>query len=519
MSPSTSTPVAVPQLDDVQLVDAIAPALTRWPCAGLAVGVVHGGHLAWFHGHGVADLRTRAPITADTGFRIASITKTFTAVAVMQLVEQDRLHLDDPVNDHLTTFKLVPAKASYRPATIQHLLTHTAGIGYWRRLSDLLHPGTGSGDTPMQPPPALADYYRDGLLVEVEPGTKWMYSNHGFAALGQIVEDVTGQPYPRYLRDHVLQPLGMDHTALTPDPTWPTATGTTLRRHGLEPADTGPLPLLAAGGLYSTTGDLSRYIAALLDGGAGERGRILEPETLAAMFQPHHQPDPRVPGAGLGFHLDDMAGHRTVGHTGILSGFLSAMLLAPDDGMGVVVLTNSGDLTGRGAPDPLSVTLLRRLLDLPDDPIRRDIPPRPDIWKQLCGWYSPDPGPLTNLFTRAIWGAGADVTIDGGQLMVRPLHPLPTLRHGMHLHPDDPDDPYVFRVDFAELGWAGTQRAAFSHDDTGPAGSATRLTLNGFQFHRRPDARNPRHLATTGLALGATTAALTLRRRHTAASG
>ena len=132
-------------IDDLDLKATIAQVLERWPCAGLAVAVIADGGLAWFHGHGLADVAAKTPITEDIVFRIASLTKTFTAVAVMQLWEEGLVDLDAPANDYLRTFRLVPTKASLRPATVRHLLTHTAGIGYWRRLSDLLQPGVGSG--------------------------------------------------------------------------------------------------------------------------------------------------------------------------------------------------------------------------------------------------------------------------------------------------------------------------------------------------------------------------------------
>ena len=142
--------------------------------------------------HGVTDETTRAPVTPDTVFRIGSLTKTFTAVAVMQLWEQGLVDLDAPANDYLTTFRLRPTRPDLQPATLRHLLTHTAGIGYWPRLSDLLHPVFGCGRGSPQPAP-LGEYYRRGLPQEVQPGTKWVYSNHGFAALGQVVEDVSGR--------------------------------------------------------------------------------------------------------------------------------------------------------------------------------------------------------------------------------------------------------------------------------------------------------------------------------------
>ena len=125
----------------------IASALGRWPSSGLAVAVIRDGEPVLFCCHGIADVRSHRPVMRDTVFRIASLTKTITAVAVMQLCEQGLVDLDAPANDYLRGFQLVPAQASFRPATLRHLLTHTAGVGYWRRLSDVLHPGVGSGLT------------------------------------------------------------------------------------------------------------------------------------------------------------------------------------------------------------------------------------------------------------------------------------------------------------------------------------------------------------------------------------
>jgi CubicO group peptidase (beta-lactamase class C family) len=147
--------------------------------------------------------------------------------------------------------------------------------------------------------------------VEVEPGTKWVYSNHGFAALGQIVEDVTGQPLDRYLRDHVFEPLGMAGSDLLRSDRVKArlATGYVLRSHGLKPVADREVPTPASGGMYSTAGDMARYLAALLRMGAGEHGPVLRPATLAAMFQPHFRPDP--PGARHGAGLRAPRGERS----------------------------------------------------------------------------------------------------------------------------------------------------------------------------------------------------------------
>ena len=494
------------RIDDRDLEQKIAEVLGRWPAAGLAAGVVRDGSLEWFLGHGVADIRSREPITADTVFRIGSITKTFTAIAVMQLSEQGWVDLDAPASDYLRAFRLVPDQVSFRP-TLRHLLTHTAGIGYWRRLLDLLQPGVGSGDRAGRSgAPPLADYYRRGL--EVEPGTKWAYSNHGFAVLGQIVEDVSEKALDRYLRDHVFEPLGMEHTDLIrSERVRPRlATRYVLRSRGLRPVADRDVLTPGGSGMYSTAGDLARYMSALLRTGAGEPGSVLKPDMLDSMFQPHFRLDRRLPGMGLGFELGEENGHRTVCKGGVVSGFLSAMALAPDDGIGVIVLSNTGGLDGRGAPALLQVALLRRLLGLPDDAVPTSVAAHPEVWSEICGWYGLDPGPVTNLFARALMGAGAEVMVHRGHLILKPLTPVPAMRRGMRLYPDDPDDPSVFRIKFPEYG--RTARVVFSGG--ADEGRPMRLLMDVMSFEKRPDIRNPRRWVNAALLAGA--AALAVRR-------
>ena len=338
------------------------------------------------------------------------------------------------------------------------------------------------------------------MPVEVEPGTKWAYSNHGFAALGQIVEDVSGQPLDSYLRDNIFDPLGMEHTDLIrSERVRPLlATGYVLRARGLKPVADREIPTPGGGGMYSTTADIARYVAALLGAAVG-RDSVLRPESVATLFRPHFQPDPRVPGMGLAFELDEESGQQIVGKTGIVSGFDSAMALAPDKEIGVVVFSNTGGLDGRNATEPLAAALLRRLLGLPANVLGSDIPPRPEIWSEICGWYSPTPGLVTNLFPRALMGAGAAVVVDGGHLMLKPLTPIPAMRHGFRLYPDDPDDPYVFRIQFPEFGT--DLRVVFDREPK--EGAAMRLFLDRMLFERRPDLRNPRPWLTGLLAAGA----------------
>ena len=502
--------MSIASVEELAMSTRVGAVLNRWPTAGLAVGVVRDGSLAWFHGHGVADIGSGTSVDEDTVFRIASISKTFTAIAVMQLWEQGLVDLDAPANDYLRGYSLVPAKAAFRPATLRQLLTHTAGVRAVRRTSDLLRPALG-WEASLGRAPSLAEYYRGGLRVDVEPGTKWAYSNHGFATLGQIVEDVSRLPFDRYLRERVFEPLGMESSDLarTERVRPRLATGYTLGSRGLRAVADREIVTPGAGAVYSTIRDMARYVAALLGGGANEHGSVLRPETLARMFEPHYQPDPRLPGMGLGFFRDEVGGQRTVRHDGIWTGFRTDMVLAPDAGIGVLAFANTGWFDPRGAPVPVANALLRCLLRLPDDVVRTDLPEHPEVWSDLCGWYSFGPGVLTDPQPRMMLGAGVEVVVRREQLTIRGQIPIPAVRRGLRLHPDR-DDPYAFRIDLSGFG-SGTSLVVFSHK---PDGEVTALHL-GFlpmSLQKRPDVRNPRPWVNGALIAGAT--AIAARRRR-----
>jgi CubicO group peptidase (beta-lactamase class C family) len=488
--------------------EIITANLRRWPSAGAAVAVVGNHHSpAQLFLHGVADVASGRPVSDRTLFRVGSLTKTITAVAVMQLSEQGLLDLDAPANDYLRPFQLVPARTGLGPATVRHLLTHTAGIGYWRHRRDLLlHPGLGAGVTGRSVV-SPAELYRDGLLIDVEPGTRWMYSNHGFAALGQIVEDATGEPFDLYLREHVFGPLGMHHTDLVlPEQLRvDLATGYRLRRRGLTPVALRPVPIPAGGGVYSTITDMGRYLTALLHGGANEHGRVLDPDSVRSMFAPHFRPDVRVAGMGLGFEPHLERDRVLICKGGTVNGFLAALELSPEDGVGAVVLTNTGGLDNRGIPEPLAAALTRNLLGMPADPLRDDAVPHPEVWDRLRGWYAPDAGPNTNLFMQVGFGAGLEVAARRDHLALRPLHPVPGMSSPMVLHPDDPADPRVFRVLFAN--YDKTFRVVFTND------RPPRLLLDVMSFEKRPAWTHPRKWATGATVAGAAAAAGHYRKR------
>jgi CubicO group peptidase (beta-lactamase class C family) len=458
-------------IDELGMKARIREILSRWPAVGLAVGVVRNGRLKYFYGHGVADIASNTPITQDTVFRIASITKTFTAIAVMQLWEQGLVDLDAPANDYLRAYKLIPAKASFRPATVRHLLTHTAGIPQMvlpsRALTTVF---TGSWLTEGgesfeigRPLPTLAEYYRGGLRQVAEPGTRFTYGDHGFATLGQIVEDVSGKPLDQYFRERIFEPLGMADTDLVRSDRAESrlATGYSLRSSGAKAFTNREWVTAGASSIYSTPRDTARYLAALLRGGANKHGSVLKPATLASMFEPHYQTDPRVPGIGLAFFRANLGGHLAVEHQGILPGFNSQIWLAPDDGVGVMAFANGASRAMMWMPAEVG-QLLSHLLGVPDDVIRADVPHHPEIWGNICGWYHVS-AQMTDMQARGMAGLGVKVFVRRGQLMLRALSPIPALYRGFRLHPDDDKDPYVFRIDLSEFG-IGTARAVFSRD-------------------------------------------------------
>lgn len=505
--------------DQQQLAARVREILNRHPTVGLAVGVVRDGALTFFDGHGHADIASHTPITEDTVFRIASITKTFTAIAVLQLWEQGLVDLDAPANNYLRAYQLIPRKSSFRPATVRHLLTHTAGIPQVLRLTDWLSPERDEGFKIGQAP-TLAEYYRDrgGLCLLVEPGTTFAYGDHTFGTLGQLVEDVSGESLDRYFREHIFEPLGMGDSDLVRSERIQSrlATGYIIGSHGIKAVVDRDGVTVGAGSIYSTPRDMARYLAALLGGGANEHGRMLKPETMASMFAPHFQTDPRVAGFGLGFWRSSLDGHPAVWHEGALPGFNSQIWLAPDEGVGVMAFTNGA----RGAMTWLILEasgLLSQALDLPDEGIRSDVPQRPERWGDLCGWYRLS-AQWTDMQSRIMAGLGAEVFVRGGQLMLRVLSPIPALYRGFALHPDDDNDPDVFRIDLSAYGF-GTQRVVFSRDADG---AATRIHIDvvPLRLEKQPQFKNPRVWMTGAAgALAALAAGLALGWRRTPLTG
>ena len=498
---------------------------SRRPAVGLAVGVVRRGRLDFFYGHGLANIPAQTPITADTVFRIASITKTFTAIAMAQLWERGLVDLDAPANDYLRAYELVPAVPRFAPATVRQLLTHTAGVPQivrpWRALKGLFGANGlvrltegGASYSLKQRLPTLAEYYEGAIHLEAEPGTRFTYGDHGYATLGQIIEDVSGKSLDRYFREEIFGPLGMkDSDLLRSDRVRSRlSTGYVIGSDGPRPVEERQWVTAAASNIYSTPADMARYLAALVGAGANEHGRILRPETMAAVFEPQHQTDPRVGGIGFGFMLGHLDGHLTAEHQGILPGFDSQICLAPDDGVGVMIFSN-GTRQGTSWMPGETSELLCQLLGV-SGAMQSDIPHRPDVWGEICGWY-PLTARLTDTQLKSVVGLGAEVLIQGGRLTLRTLSPIPAMSRGFPLQPDDPNDPYSYRIDLSRYG-IGSVKVVFSRH----AGGVTQIHTNWIphSLTRQPLQRSPRRWIGRGLATAAGIAAVTLMRRSALAN-
>lgn len=454
--PVPESPVVPTDID--RWIDEI---LNRWPAVGLALGVVRDGEVAELQCRGLADIESGTPITDRTVFRVASISKTFTAVAVMQLVESGLVDLDRPATDYLRSYRLALADEGDPVPTVRQLLTHTAGMPESARPWHAFRPDFGESFPLSTPMPTLAEFYRGTLRLEAPPGSRFVYGNQSFATLGQIVEDVSGEPLHQYLRRMVFDPIGMTDSDLVRSEavSGHLATGYRLGSRGPVAVEHREMVTAGAASVYSTPRDMGRYLGALLGGGANRHGRMLRPETLETMYEPQYRPDSRLPGIGIAFTRIDLGGHPAVEHGGVLPGFNSQIFVAPEDGVAVMAFTNGSPNAMFWMPAELA-GLLGGLIAAPEAGIRRDVPQHPELWTGICGRYKASVG-LGDARARMMLGSGAEVFVRGRKLVLRVLSPVPALYRGFELHPDDPDDPYSFRIDASGYG-VGALRVVFA---------------------------------------------------------
>ncbi len=440
MSHETMTRV----LDQVD--DSIVAAMNEHALVGIGVAVIHGGEPVYAKGFGLANVKQQRSVTSDTVFRIGSITKTLTAIGLMQLWEQGAFQLDDPVNEYLKWYKIEHSFVSAPPVTFRHLLTHTSGIGELRSLRDMFRPVLGLVAKPDKPAPPLWQYYAGGMKAELYPDMKFAYSNHAFATLGQLIEDISGEAFEDYMLKHVCQPLGMMHTSYDVGKSdgEQLAQGYALAKNKVISIPYMEVIPKGAGAVASTVNDMAAYVAALLAGGGNQHGRVLKPETLAMMMERHYAIDEPLPALGLSFWVDSLYGHRIVEHSGGLPGFVSAMYLAPDEDVGVVVCSNTNSL----APVMIAKDVLRQCLGISDSQWlspARDVLTSPHVWSEICGFYGTDKGLNTNARIWALLGGEVEVFVEDNQLKIRTL--VGPLRKGAKLYPVDKTDPLVFQLD------------------------------------------------------------------------
>jgi len=333
-------------LDDaIAAIDAhIADLRANGSIPGLSLAVTDRDGLLIDRQYGFAEVASGRPVAADTLFEIGSIGKTPCAVIVMQLVEEGRIGLDDPIVRHLPWFEVPGTGARI---TIRHLLNHTGGIT------------AGIDGTPE---PKFQVWRLRDLIPGGEPGQRFHYSNIGYKALGLMIARLEGAPYPEVLRRRVLDPLGMgaSEPAITND----------IRARiavGYEPArddrswDEGDLLLPAVwletdtadGAIASTAADMAIFARMLLNDGAGSNGRLISTDSLAQMLAPMPLDDDH--GYGLGIYSRDFDGRHLIGHTGGMVGFIAGLWCDPAAGLAVVVLQNG---PGHG-PNILARRLLR----------------------------------------------------------------------------------------------------------------------------------------------------------------
>lgn len=333
---SAQPPPQPPAVPNGRVSDAQAAALGRMASEarermgspGLAVAIARGPQVVWAAGFGLADVENQVPVTGDSVFRIASISKPMAAVAVMQLVERGRVSLDDPIQKYVPDY---PQKGE-QTVTVRHLLTHQSGIRHYR-------PGEMESREPYATLAAAIGIFKNDPLLFV-PGTRYLYSTYGYNLLAGVVERASGLSFGEYLRTRIWSPAGMTATALEqPQEIVPRRARQYVRGPGTPPVRNAPYADLsvkwAGGGIISSAADLARFDIALGD------ARLLKPETMAEMQTAARLANGNRTGYGLGWMVfRDDQGRDWVAHSGGATGGTTYLLRDPARRVAVAVLTN-----------------------------------------------------------------------------------------------------------------------------------------------------------------------------------
>lgn len=337
-----------------RVADSLAQAfLAERGAPSVAIGVVRGADTIVMKAWGIADLEQDVAATPKSVYRIGSVTKQFTAAAVMQLVEQGKVRLDDSIGTHLSSLP-----AAWRTATVRQLLNHTSGIpsytsigpAWARRWGEEMTPDTLVALTAAAP-------------MRFPSGTKWEYDNTGYVLLGMLIEKVTGRPWGTDLEERFTKPLGLSDTRNC------LATPLVPRRvRGYEPQGNSWMNATylamsqpyAAGAICSTVGDIAKWNRAL------HTGKVVSPTSYALMTNPAGVA--AVEGKyGFGLGRDTVGGRAMISHGGGIHGFVTENVWVPSEELSVTVLTNSGAARIDG---------LRRQLTLAASGVPLDQPPK-----------------------------------------------------------------------------------------------------------------------------------------------
>ncbi|MCC6611886.1 MAG: beta-lactamase family protein [Anaerolineae bacterium] len=353
---------------DFAAIDAqVAAQMQANNLPGLALGIVHGDQIVHLQSFGSADPSGRA-ITPRTPFALASLTKSFTALAIMQLVETGQVELDAPVQRYLPWFTLADTDAAAR-ITVRHLLNHTSGIS--RLTGNYILPTT---DYHVPDPESYIRGLSSADLAH-PVGETPEYSNANYAILGLIVEAVSGMSYEGYVTDHILAPLDMAHTTFSVDAAQQNgmATGHQMQFDRPLPVDLiFPYAFVAAGGLISTAEDMSHYLIAYLNQGRYGDETLLSPDGMAQLWTPPDTiPLDAQSNYAMGWVADAPYAESGVDHSGSSGNFHAHMAVSPKSGWGVVILVNADHLLLMTQPVELMTWGVIRALEgqpLPESP-------------------------------------------------------------------------------------------------------------------------------------------------------
>lgn len=314
----------------------------------LAIAIVEDQRIVWARGFGGA--------TARTVFRVGSVSKLFTDLAVMRLVERKSLELDAPVTKYLPAF--TPRNPFPARVTLRALMTHRSGL--------VREPPVGHYFDSTSPPLDTTVASLNRTAIVYAPGTRTKYSNAGIAVVGRVLEVTQKTPFARYLQETLLDPLGMRESSFDPDSTLlsrvPPAEMWTLDGRRFEAPRFG-LGMAPAGSLYATVTDLGRFLSFLFAGGRTATGdQIIRKSTLDSMWTVQYEPAATT-GYGIGFALSRLDGERRVGHNGGIYGFSTHVSALPDQRIGVIVVTtvdDAGAVVSRIGTEALRALLAQR---------------------------------------------------------------------------------------------------------------------------------------------------------------